>query len=218
MHAKLCPLPLGLAVADKAMFNFCNQWLAGLQPQLVLETGPDGKILVSSRVVAGDVPTHANLVLRHPHAEQVEAEDRVNPHRQAGEAGHRRRRPGPCQQRRRLRREAARAAAAVETADKAVENNEPAVEAADKAGKVFSSSAAGKVAQTPTHPTQVDAAEAGLPFHHPSHLQHDQNFRSAPPDATARCVPPGSQPHPPQPKYTSYMDKEKQRWTSLFGD
>ena len=218
MHANLCPLPLGLAVADKAMFNFSNQWLAGLQPQLLLETGPDGKILVSSRVVAGDVPTHANLVL-HRQAEQ--AEDHVNPqpHPQAGEAGLRRRprRHGPCQQRRRLRREAARAAAAAETAGKAVNNDEPVVKTANKAAKVVPPSVAEKVAQSPTQQlTQVAAAEAGPPLLHPIHNHPDQNFRSAPPDATARCVPHGS---PPQfKKYTSYMDKEKQRWTSLFGD
>ena len=183
---------------------------------LLLETGPDGKILVSSRVVAGDVPTHANLVL-HRQAEQ--AEDHVNPqpHPQAGEAGLRRRprRHGPCQQRRRLRREAARAAAAAETAGKAVNNDEPVVKTADKAEKVVPQAVAGKVAQSPTQLTQVAAAEAGPPFLYPSHHHPDQNFRSAPPDATARCVPPGS---PPQPKkHTSYMDKEKQRWASLFG-
>ena len=106
MYANLRPLPLALAVADRAIFNFSNQWLAGLQPQLILETGPDGQIWVRSRVVAGDVPTHSKLVLRR-HAEQAEA--RVNPHCQAGEAGlrPRRRRHGHAQHRCRLRREAA---------------------------------------------------------------------------------------------------------------
>ena len=70
MFAKLCPLPLALAVADKAFYDFSNQWLAGLQPQLSLETGPDGQIRISSRVVAGNVPTSAKLVLRCP-AEEV---------------------------------------------------------------------------------------------------------------------------------------------------
>ena len=64
MYAKLRPLPLALAVADQAIFNFSNQWVAGSQPQLVLETGPDGQIWVSSRVEAGDVHTHGKLVLR----------------------------------------------------------------------------------------------------------------------------------------------------------
>ena len=131
MYAKLRPLPLALAVAERALFNFSNQWLAGLQPQLILETSPDGQICVSSRVVAGDVPTHAKLVLRR---QAEEAEDRVNPHYQAGEAGHRRRphRHGPSRQRRRLRREAARAAAAAGTADQAAEKTEPAVKPGDK--------------------------------------------------------------------------------------
>jgi hypothetical protein len=77
MYAKLRPLPLALAVADKAIFNFFNQWLAGLQPQLILETDPDGQIWVSSRVVAGDVPTLGKLVLRR-HAEEADVGD--NPH------------------------------------------------------------------------------------------------------------------------------------------
>ena len=162
MHANLRPLPLGLAVADKAMFNFSNQWLAGLQPQLFLETGPDGKILVSSRVVAGDVPTHANLVLRR-HAEEAE-EDPVHPQRQAGGAGHRHRprRNGPCQQRRRLRREAARAAAAAVTADKAVEKDEPTVETTDKAEKFVPVSAAGKVAKSPTRPGHISSTPVAI--------------------------------------------------------
>ena len=67
--------------------------------------------------------------------------------------------------------------------------------------------------------TQAAAAEVVPPVLQPSpHL--DPNFRSAPPVATARCATPGSPrpPLPPQPnKKHSYMDKEKQRWTSLFG-
>ena len=107
MIAKLCPLPLALAVVDKAIFDFSNQWLAGLQPQLMLETDRDGQIWVSSRVVAGDTPTHSKLVLRR-HAEEAEAGAR-----QAGDAGLRRpHRHGPPRHRRCLRREAARAAAA----------------------------------------------------------------------------------------------------------
>ena len=172
MYAKLHPLPLALAVAERALFSFSNQWLAGLQPQLILETSPDGQICVSSRVVAGDVPTHAKLVLRR---QAEEAEDRVNPHYQAGEAGHRRRphRHGPSRQRRRLRREAARAAAAAGTADQAAEKTEPAVKPADK--NVVPPTAE-EAAQSPTRPSQV-AAEAIHPVLQPSH-HHDQNLRS----------------------------------------
>ena len=47
MRTVLRPLPLALAVAEKAIHEFSNQWLAGLQPQLSLETGPDGQILVN---------------------------------------------------------------------------------------------------------------------------------------------------------------------------
>ena len=45
--------------------EFLNQWLAGLQPQLSLETGPDGQIWINSRVAAGDVPIRALVVRRH---------------------------------------------------------------------------------------------------------------------------------------------------------
>ena len=51
MYAKLCPSPLALAVSDKAFYDFSNQWLAGLQPQLSLETGRYGQIRISSQVV-----------------------------------------------------------------------------------------------------------------------------------------------------------------------
>ena len=174
MIAKLCPLPLALAVVDKAIFNFSNQWLAGLQPQLMLETDRDGQIWVSSRVVAGDTPTHSKLVLRR-HAEEAEAGAR-----QAGDAGlrpplHRRpRRHGPARHRRRLRREAARAAAAAaSTADKAEEKT------ADKEENVPS---AARAAHSPTHLTQgqVVAAEALSPVLQPPnhHDQKCQNFRS----------------------------------------
>ena len=86
MYDMHVPLPLGLAVADKAIFNFSNQWLAGLQPRLLLETGPDGRIWVSCQVVAGDAPTHAKLFLRRL---AEEAKDKSTPHSQAEEAGHR---------------------------------------------------------------------------------------------------------------------------------
>ena len=66
MYDNLRPLPLCLAVADRAMLTFSNQWLAGLQPRLVLETGPDGRIWVTSQVEAGDAPTQAKLFLRRP--------------------------------------------------------------------------------------------------------------------------------------------------------
>ena len=145
MSTKLRPLPLALAVANRAFFNFSNQWLAGLRPQLILETDRDGQIWVSSRVVAGDVPTHSKLVLRR------DAEERVNPHCQAGEAGHRphHRRHGPARQRRRLRRQAERAAAA-ERAEQAAEKAEPAVKTVENAENVILPDAV-KAAQSPTH-------------------------------------------------------------------
>ena len=41
-------------MANKAISDFKNQWLAGLQPQLLPETGPDGQIWVNTRLAAGD--------------------------------------------------------------------------------------------------------------------------------------------------------------------
>jgi hypothetical protein len=211
MYPNLRPLPLALAVADKAVFNFSNQWLAGLQPRLLRETGPDGQIWVTSQVVAGDVPTHSKLILRR-HAE--EAEDRVN-HCQAGEAGHHRRphRHGPSRQRRLLRREAARAAAAAETADRAVENAEPAGKTADTAGNVPPS--AEKVAQSPNHPPrpQVAAAEAVPPVLQPNH-QHDQNFRSVldelcPDGVYIAAEQAAHPPQPPQPQNIPQLDGQE---------
>ena len=80
MYAKLRQAPPpSLAVADKAIYDFSNQWLAGLRPQLSLETGPDGQIWVSSQVVAGDVPTHAKLVLRQHTAEEAGPHHRHRP-------------------------------------------------------------------------------------------------------------------------------------------
>ena len=80
MHAMLRPLPLALAVAEKAFREFSNQWLAGLQPQLSLETSKDGQIWVNSRVAAGDVPTRALVVRHRHHAEEAPG------HCQGGEA------------------------------------------------------------------------------------------------------------------------------------
>ena len=159
MFAKLCPLPLALAVADKAFYNFSNQWLAGLQPQLSLETGPDGQIRISSRVVAENVPTSAKLVLRRP-AEEVGPRHRPRHH-------------GPARQRRRLRREAAREAAAAGTAEKAVEKANSAVRTADTEKDVPPS--AEKDAQSPTNYSQVAPAEDLPASLQPSHL-HDQNL------------------------------------------
>ena len=127
--------------------------LAGLQPRLLLETGPDGRIWVTAQVVAGDVPTRAKLVLRH-HAEEV-----VNPHSQAGEAEHRHRprHHGPSRQRRRLRREAARAATAAtvtaveEAAEKAADAEKAVI--VDKPETV-----AKEAAQSHTQPPQEATA------------------------------------------------------------
>ena len=158
MFAKLCPLPLSLAVADKAFYDFSNQWLAGLQPQLSLETGPDGQIRISSRVVAENVPTSAKFVLRRP-AEEVGPRHRPRPH-------------GPSRQRRRLRREAAREAAAAGTAEKAVEKANTAVRTDDKEKDVHPS--AEKDAQSLTNYSQVAPVEDLPAILQASHL-HDQS-------------------------------------------
>ena len=108
-----CPLPVALAVAEKALCEFSNQWLAGLQPQLSLETSEDGQIWINSRVAAGDVPNQAPVVHHRHHAEEaLEAagEPVRHPHP---------RRRGPAYHRRLIQRAAARTAAAKN--DKAVQ-------------------------------------------------------------------------------------------------
>ena len=60
------PYPLPLAVTERAMHEFCNLWLAGLEPQLYLETSPDGNIHVRTGVAAKCVlPERPNLPLHH---------------------------------------------------------------------------------------------------------------------------------------------------------
>ena len=61
--------PLPLAVAERAMREFCNQWFAGLKPQLCLETHPNGQILVSTTVAAENafIPVRPNPPPPQPH-------------------------------------------------------------------------------------------------------------------------------------------------------
>ena len=97
------------------MREFANQWLAGLQPKLLLETSPNGDILVSSNVRAENVLSQARRVAPDHVAEEA--------------SGHRdhshlryppQRRKSPSYQRR-LRQRAAVRAAAAGTAEKAVQ-------------------------------------------------------------------------------------------------
>ena len=182
MHAmfRRHPLPLALAVAEKALLEFSNQWLAGLQPQLSLETSKDGQIWVTSRVAAGDVPTQASAAHHRHHAE--EATEGVG---EALRHPHPRRR-GPSYQRRLLRRAAARTAAA--KADKAVqtEPEEPADEAVQSATPCRQ--VAAEVLPAPVQPHHLNfwsrlrdelcpdtdystAVQDVLP-HHPPHAPH----------------------------------------------
>ena len=93
--------PLAIIVAEKAMHEFCQQWLSGLQPSLSLETAPDGEIRVCCKVIAGDASHSAHHSAQHPDAEKA----RKRHHR------------GPSYRRRLARRAAARKAAV----DKAVQ-------------------------------------------------------------------------------------------------
>ena len=97
-------LPLAICVAEKAMHEFCKQWLAGLQPFLSLETAPNGEIRVFSKVTAGDVVIPDHRDARHGVSGQTE-----------------KRRRGPSYYRRLQRRATARkVAAAQQIADKAI--------------------------------------------------------------------------------------------------
>ena len=44
--------PHPLAVAERALREFCNLWVSGLQPLLYLDTSPNGQIRVRSKVEA----------------------------------------------------------------------------------------------------------------------------------------------------------------------
>ena len=46
----MAALPLPLLIAEKAMQEFVRRWLAGMEPQLLLETNQDGIILINSSV------------------------------------------------------------------------------------------------------------------------------------------------------------------------
>ena len=45
--------PLQVQIAARAVEEFCQRWLAGLNPSLSLETAPDGEVRVSCQVHAG---------------------------------------------------------------------------------------------------------------------------------------------------------------------
>ena len=102
--------PLALVVAEKAMREFVNQWIAGLQPKLSIETSPNGDILVSSNVRAENVFSQARRAV----SDHVAAEASGRGHH---DHSHQRRKSPSYH--RRLRRRAAKRAAA--TAEKAVQ-------------------------------------------------------------------------------------------------
>ena len=112
------PRPLALIVAEKAIQEFSYQWLCGLQPQLSLETAPNGQIRVCSRVVTGDAPIHPPPGVLHRDAG---ARDQYS-------ARKARRRKGPAYKRRLSRRAAARVDAAAEVS----RTEEQAVQTADE--------------------------------------------------------------------------------------
>ena len=151
-------LPLALAVAEKAMREFCNQWLSGLQPILSLETASNGQIRVLSKVVvAGDVTR------QHDDDQGRCGAGKVQQHR----------RRSPAYRRRLLRRAAARAAADATEMDRSKAEKFVQTDA-DKCCQLVQS-----LDHLPPHPDPVipcmHAAEAEqLPQHHPQYLPIDE--------------------------------------------
>ena len=47
----VCPSPV--LIAARAVEEFCQRWLSGLNPSLHLETAPDGEVRVRCQVHAG---------------------------------------------------------------------------------------------------------------------------------------------------------------------
>ena len=104
-------LPLALAVAENAMREISNQWLAGMQPKLSIETSPNGDIVVCSSVKAVNVLPHAARRVVLDHAEEASGQHHHSqllcPHQ---------RQKSPSYQRRLRQRAAARAAVTAEQA------------------------------------------------------------------------------------------------------
>ena len=79
------------------MCEFSNQWLAGMEPKLSIETSPNGNILVCSNVKAVNVLPHTRRAAPD-HAEEASGQQQCPPKRQKS----------PSYQRRLCQRAAAR--------------------------------------------------------------------------------------------------------------
>jgi hypothetical protein len=160
MNCAFSPILFG----QQALFCICKT-LKIILKTIVIRTHRELYLLVS---------TQAKIVLRRRAAEARAREDQRSQAEEAGQ-GHRHRRPrrnGPSQQRRRLRRAVARAAAA-ETAEQSVHNAESA--AVKTANMANVDPNAGEAALHPIPSAQV-AAEAFPPPLQPH--PRDQNFWS----------------------------------------
>ena len=87
----MAALPFPLLIAEKAMQEFVRRWLAGMEPQLLLETNQDGIILINSIV-----KTPSKL---QQHVPELDPMMLLNPYMLH------RGRPSPSRLRRRKRRE-----------------------------------------------------------------------------------------------------------------
>ena len=132
--------PHPVKVAEQAVREFFQQWIAGLQPSLLLQTKTDGEILLSSRVTTG-VPQPAEQIVQ----------DRVQ---------RKHHRVGPSQLRRRARRAQARGKVAEQAAAApSLPQQPPCVAGTAAAAKSLDAS----VQASQIHPVTVNIAVQAVP-------------------------------------------------------
>ena len=159
--------PLPILVADRAMCEFRSLWLAGLQPQLHLETSPDGHMHVSTRVAAVySFPVWPN---QHPHSPQYQQEHKTRP-------------KTPSQIRRKEKRALARKARTLGSSAVHVEKATQSLNKAVQASLEISEAA------MQTQPPVVSTTAAQTDLNCDDFLDPDENYQSTP-TSQQPCLP-----------------------------
>ena len=162
-------LPLPIQVAENAIQEFLKRWCAGLQPCLLLETNPDGQILVSSKVSAAAndrTPYHRQARPRFPYRAQVLPFHLPQTHRDS-----------PSRRRRRERRAKARQEQAV--AEKAVEQADQASSQYDEAAAQDDQAAVIAAAPQFLSPAPSTAVKTAAPINARENVAEIDDFASS---------------------------------------
>ena len=120
-------------IAEQAVRDFFNQWFAGLQPCLLLETHSNGAIFVSSRVTSGVPRQTGQAAWPHVH--------------------HKKRKANSSRLRRRERRAQARAEAAEQAAASPLSSAQKTPDVAEQA--TVATCPAVQAVATPGFPVQI---------------------------------------------------------------